>query len=284
MKSSIHDCKIIKLAQVSSANGDLVHLEGNREIPFDIKRIYYIYNADQNAVRGRHAHKSLEQVVVSLTGSATFKVNDGKEEKTFVLDKPDEGLFVPNGIWKELYNFEKGTICLLIASKVYDNQDYISDFGKFKHYKSLGEEEYGEKYKCLSWEWLNDPEIKTLTGTPDFTDAEQAAFFKSLPDREDYLCWGITYDGLPIGLYALKNIEKQQGDILLILGEKDYWNKGLGILLLDKLIEKARAKQWVSVNLQVEENNKRAIRLYENYGFRRIGHEGGRDKFQLQLI
>lgn len=133
-RTTVNDCKIIDIRRFSDNRGYLSVVEGGTEIPFDIRRIYYLYNIPE-AARGEHAHKKLQQLMIVPTGSVHITMDDGKEKKTFVLDKPWKGLLVAPGLWRTLDNFSGGAVCLILASDHYDSEDYIriyEDFLKFK--------------------------------------------------------------------------------------------------------------------------------------------------------
>ena len=100
-------------------------------IPFDIKRVYYLYDIPSTSIRGGHAHKKLYQLLIPLSGSFDVILNDGKQKKTFTLNKPNKGLLIVPGIWRELENFSSGAVCLVLASEVYDEADYIRDYNSF---------------------------------------------------------------------------------------------------------------------------------------------------------
>ncbi len=125
--------QIIKLTFHSheDAKGNLVALEELKDIPFHIKRIYYEYNIDVDATRGCHAHKTLQQVLICVHGSCRIKLDDGRERETIELDKPNEGLYVSSSIWREMTDFSPGTVLLVLASELYDEDDYIRDYDAF---------------------------------------------------------------------------------------------------------------------------------------------------------
>ena len=112
--------------------GSITVIEGAKQIPFDIKRVYYLYNVDENGSRGGHAHKNLEQVIIAVSGSVDVVTDDGVEQKTFSLNRPDQGLYLPKMIWRDLINLKSNSICLVLASEHYKNDDYIRDAKKFK--------------------------------------------------------------------------------------------------------------------------------------------------------
>jgi dTDP-4-dehydrorhamnose 3,5-epimerase-like enzyme len=111
--------------------GNLVALEKGEEFPFDIKRVYYIWGTDKDAVRGRHAHRKLEQVVICTSGSCDFILDDGKERTTIHLDNPAQGLYIKEYIWREFTNFSPDCVVVVLASEHYDENDYIRDYQTF---------------------------------------------------------------------------------------------------------------------------------------------------------
>ena len=114
--------------------GALVSVEELRNVPFSIKRVYYLYDLDNNTIRGCHAHKSLQQVIICVHGSCRVVLNDGKERLSVTLDRPDEGLFIPESVWRELSGFSSDTVLLVLASEYYDEADYIRDYEEFLNY------------------------------------------------------------------------------------------------------------------------------------------------------
>ena len=122
--------KRILLPKIEERRGNLSVIE-NDTVPFDIKRVYYLYDVPSGAERGGHAHKEFQQFLVALSGSFDVVLNDGKEKQIITLNKPNEGLLINSGIWRELENFSSGTVCLVIASEVYIEDDYIRDFDEF---------------------------------------------------------------------------------------------------------------------------------------------------------
>lgn len=134
--TTIHDCKIINIRKYTDNRGYLSVIEGDLDIPFEIKRIYYLYNVPEEA-RGAHAHKQLQQLMVATSGSVHVTMDDGREKKTFVLDKPWKGLLVVPGLWRTLTDFSGGAVCMVLASENYDADDYIRDYEKFLKYKGV---------------------------------------------------------------------------------------------------------------------------------------------------
>ena len=111
--------------------GNLVALEEGKEIPFSLKRVYYVYGAEGNTRRGFHAHRTLEQVLVCLHGSCKILLDDGTAQETVLLNSPDCGLYVGRYIWHEMYDFSDGAVLMVLASQLYDEGDYIRDYGEF---------------------------------------------------------------------------------------------------------------------------------------------------------
>ena len=133
--TTINDCKIIDIRKFSDTRGYLSVIEGGEDIPFEIKRIYYLYMVPE-AARGAHAHKELQQLMVATSGSLHVTLDDGTNKKTFVLDKPWKGLLVAPGLWRDLDDFAGGTVCMVLASEKYEAEDYIRDYDAFMKYKN----------------------------------------------------------------------------------------------------------------------------------------------------
>ena len=114
--------------------GQLVALEEYKDIPFTIKRVYFMYDTIEGVVRGRHAHKSLEQILVCIHGSCKIRLDNGKEQKVIPLEKPYEGLYVANNMWREMFDFSSDAVLLVFASELYDENDYIRDYDEFLNF------------------------------------------------------------------------------------------------------------------------------------------------------
>ena len=127
--------KIIKYTfqQHGDDRGDLVAIEACKDIPFEIKRVYYMYRTPKNTRRGYHAHKNLEQVLVCVSGSCKVLLDDGNEQCEVVLDKPYEGLYVGNSMWREMYDFSDDAVLMVLASEYYSEDDYIRDYSEFQN-------------------------------------------------------------------------------------------------------------------------------------------------------
>ncbi|HEY0047209.1 MAG TPA: FdtA/QdtA family cupin domain-containing protein [Flavobacterium sp.] len=132
--TSIDDLKLINIPKIYDVRGNLSVVEKDT-IPFEMKRIYYLYDVPAGSERGGHAHIHQAAFLIALSGSFEVIVNDGKEKRSIMLSKPYEGLLIPHGIWRELQNFSSGSVCLVIASDIFDEGDYIRDFSHFKSFK-----------------------------------------------------------------------------------------------------------------------------------------------------
>jgi dTDP-4-dehydrorhamnose 3,5-epimerase-like enzyme len=128
--TSINDAKIIEIPKVHDTRGNLSVIE-NEVIPFEMKRVYYLYDVPSGSRRGGHSHKEQQEFLVALSGSFDVVLNDGQQQKKVTLNKPNQGLLIPNGIWRELENFSSGSVCLVIASEVFVEADYIRDYKEF---------------------------------------------------------------------------------------------------------------------------------------------------------
>jgi dTDP-4-dehydrorhamnose 3,5-epimerase-like enzyme len=127
----VNDCKVIELPRINEPRGNLTFVEGSRHVPFDIKRVYYLYDVPGGAERGGHAHKQLEQLIIAMSGSFDVILDDGYEKKRVHLNRSYNGLYVPRMIWRELDNFSSGSVCVVLASNYYDEADYYRDHVDF---------------------------------------------------------------------------------------------------------------------------------------------------------
>lgn len=136
MKSStVEDCKIIDLGKISNRQGNISVVENNKEILFDISRVFYTYDIPSGISRGAHAHKELQQLLIAISGSFDVMLDDGSRKRTMMLNMPNKGLLIPPGIWSRQANFSSGAVCLVVASDLYDEEDYIRKYSDFKKYK-----------------------------------------------------------------------------------------------------------------------------------------------------
>ena len=133
---SIDDVEIISIPKIidEKGRGKLSVIEKSI-IPFEIKRVYYLYDVPSDAFRGGHAHKNLIQFMIALSGSFEVKIDDGSNNKRVMLNKPNQGLLIPSGIWREMDNFSAGSVCLVLASEFFEESDYFRDYNTFLNYK-----------------------------------------------------------------------------------------------------------------------------------------------------
>ena len=128
--TTVADIKILPIPKIQDVRGNLSVIEGD-VIPFAMKRVYYLYDVPSGAERGGHSHKVQQEFLVALSGSFTVVLTDGKDKISVTLNKPNEGLWIPNGIWRELENFSSGSVCLVIAYDIFEEADYIRDYNEF---------------------------------------------------------------------------------------------------------------------------------------------------------
>ena len=136
MKSSIYDCVVLPLNKIHNRAGNITIVEGQTNVPFEIKRVYYLYDIPGGEGRGGHAHKELHQLVVAASGAFDVLMDDGINKKVVTLNRPDYGLLIVPGIWRELMEFSSGAICLVLASHAYDETDYIRQYVNFINFKN----------------------------------------------------------------------------------------------------------------------------------------------------
>ena len=133
MKILVSDCSLIELPKIENRSGNLTSIQNSIEIPFDIKRIFYLYDIPGGKDRGAHAHIECHQFLIAGSGSFDVLLDDGKSKKLVTLNQPYRGLHIPPGIWASEVNFSSGSICLVLASHRYDEGDYIRDYNEFKN-------------------------------------------------------------------------------------------------------------------------------------------------------
>jgi hypothetical protein len=131
MKTTVHDCKLIDLPKISERKGAITPIYGGENVPFEIMRLYYLYDVPGGESRGGHAHKQLQQLIVSVMGAFDVILDDGAGRRSIHLDRAYNGLYIPTMIWRELENFSSGGICLVLASHHYDPADYIYDYDDY---------------------------------------------------------------------------------------------------------------------------------------------------------
>ncbi|MBN2167158.1 MAG: WxcM-like domain-containing protein [Marinilabiliaceae bacterium] len=135
--SDIHNCNVVELPKIHNPAGNITILQNGVHLPFDIKRVYYLYDVPGGSERGGHAHKNLHQLIVAASGCFDVIIDDGNNKKIIELNRPNYGLMVIPGIWREIVNFSSGAICLVMASEKYSEDDYIRDYDDFKKFKNV---------------------------------------------------------------------------------------------------------------------------------------------------
>lgn len=133
----VADAKIIDIPKIEDRRGNLSVVEEFKNVPFHIARAYWLYDVPAGAMRGGHAHKRLKQLLIALSGSFTVTLDDGHEKRNFLLNRPYQGLLIGTGIWRTIDDFSSGAVCLVLASELYDESDYIYDYEEFLKYKGV---------------------------------------------------------------------------------------------------------------------------------------------------
>jgi dTDP-4-dehydrorhamnose 3,5-epimerase-like enzyme len=125
------DARIIELPKISDPKGNLTFIEGERHVPFPVRRVYYTYDVPGGVTRGGHSHRQLHEFIIAVGGSFDVVLDDGSERSRFFLNRPHCGLYVPPGLWRDLENFSSGSVCLVLASERYDEADYCREYERF---------------------------------------------------------------------------------------------------------------------------------------------------------
>lgn len=134
-EATVYHCSIIEIDKHHHEKGNISVVENGITVPFDVKRTYYLYDVPGGESRGGHAHKELRQLVIAASGSFDVTLDDGNVKRTFTLNRPYQGLLIVPGIWRELNNFSSGSVCLVLASMLYDEDDYIREYSNYIKYK-----------------------------------------------------------------------------------------------------------------------------------------------------
>jgi RimJ/RimL family protein N-acetyltransferase len=268
------DIKFIDFDKMGDYNGSLIALEENKNIPFQIKRVYYIFDTKKNVRRGYHAHKNLEQVLIAVKGSCKIHLDNTYESNEVILDDPSKGLYIESLVWREMYDFSNDCVLLVLASDYYTKSDYIRDYGEFIQVVSnLKFVNYNETFLNLSTKWLSDSEIKKLTMAPEINKTKQLEWFSSLENRKDYYISGILYNDKPIGAFGLRHITSDSAEYWAFIGEKEYWSGGIGKQMLNYIVKYAKKLGLSYIYGKVHKENYRSISYCENYGFTKLNEE-----------
>ncbi|WP_346295500.1 FdtA/QdtA family cupin domain-containing protein [Rhodopseudomonas sp. P1] len=131
VRRSVDECRILDLPKICDPRGNLTFIEGERHIPFDIRRVYYLYDVPGGSDRGSHAHRDLHQFVVAMSGSFDVELDDGRSKKRFHLNRSYYGLYICPMMWRQLDNFSSGAVCMVLASELYSENDYVRDYKAF---------------------------------------------------------------------------------------------------------------------------------------------------------
>ena len=134
--NTVYDCSVAEVSKIHNEAGNITVVENGENIPFDVKRIYYLYDVPGGEARGGHAHYELEQYIVAASGSFDVILDDGKNRKRVTLNRPDMVLHIVSGLWRELENFSSGSICMVLASRLYEESDYIRNYDDFINYRA----------------------------------------------------------------------------------------------------------------------------------------------------
>ena len=135
LMSDIYNCSVIELPKIHNMSGNITIIQNGGQHPFDVRRVYYLYDVPGGSERGGHAHKNLEQLIIAASGSFDVVLDDGRNKKVVELNRPYYALYVMPGIWREIINFSSGAICLVLASEKYDPEDYIKDHQEFMKFR-----------------------------------------------------------------------------------------------------------------------------------------------------
>jgi hypothetical protein len=134
---TIEDCKMVALNRINNRSGNITVVQNDVDIPFSVRRVYYLYDVPGGESRGAHGHRTLQQMIIAVSGSFEVTIDDGCSKKSFVLNRPFFGLRVPPGMWRDISNFSSGAICLVLASGYYDEGDYLRSYDDFLSFRGI---------------------------------------------------------------------------------------------------------------------------------------------------
>ena len=134
-KPTVYDCSVVELGKIENNQGNLTVVQSNQNVPFDIKRVFYLYDIPGGEARGAHAHKQCHQFLVAVSGCFEVALDDGVNKRTVTLNRPFYGLHIPPGIWAAEQEFSSGSVCLVLTSETFSEEDYIRDYEQFKAYR-----------------------------------------------------------------------------------------------------------------------------------------------------
>ena len=136
-KNTVYDCTMLQLHRHHRPQRNISVVENRDTVPFDVKRVYYLYDIPGGESRGAHAHRELEQLIIAVSGSFRVTLDDGNVKRSFVLNRPYQGLYVKSGIWRDLDDFSSGSVCMVLASEIYRKEDYIRNYQEFLEFRNI---------------------------------------------------------------------------------------------------------------------------------------------------
>ena len=128
---ALSDCRVLEVPRFTDERGSLSVLESQRQVPFEIRRVYYLYDIPAGQARAAHGHRALQQIMIALSGSLEIQLDDGFDRRSFRMDRPDRALYIAPGMWRDLGSFSGGAVCLVLASEYFDEADYLRDYDEF---------------------------------------------------------------------------------------------------------------------------------------------------------
>ena len=264
--------------------GQLVSLEEFSDIPFEIKRVYYMYDTGKEVVRGAHAHKTLEQILICIHGSCKVRMDNGAETKDVYLERPYEGLYIPNDMWREMYDFSPDAVLLVLASDIYDETDYVRDYEAFlamvrqkaDDRKSMHLRKLEEQDALYMLEWMHTRSVvRDLNKDFSGMSMEDCRMFikNSLKDDSVNLHLAIA-DAKDeyMGTVSLKNIDKDKGMAEFAIAIRECaMGEGASRFAMQKMIEIGKEERGLKkIYWCLSPDNRRALRFYDKQGYARV--------------